>query len=176
MPIQSLRHVQVFATAWTVACQAPLSMEFPKQEFWTGWPFPSPGDLPNPGIEPTSPAFAGKFFTPKPLGKPYVQLYRCRHKSMCVCLCVCVCTYFPPLYPVRCKTITPQQGVTHLVPNCAFLKSLEVPFSLKGTSTSWKTTDSEALGEKTCMSSRFVQNRNMWIHADIHRHMYECKE
>ena len=45
-----------FATPWTVACQAPLSMGFSRQEYWSGLPFPSPGDLPNPGIEPRSPA------------------------------------------------------------------------------------------------------------------------
>ena len=45
-----------FATPWTVALQAPLSMEFPRQEYWSGLPFPSPGDLLDPGIEPTSPA------------------------------------------------------------------------------------------------------------------------
>ena len=44
------------ATPWTVACQAPLSMGFSRQEYWTGLPFPSPGDLPDPGIEPGSPA------------------------------------------------------------------------------------------------------------------------
>ena len=46
--------VRLFATPWTVACQAPLSMGFPKQEYWSGLPFPAPGDLPNPGIELTS--------------------------------------------------------------------------------------------------------------------------
>ena len=45
-----------FVTPWNVALQAPRSMEFPTQEYWSGLPFPSPGDLPNPGIEPTSPA------------------------------------------------------------------------------------------------------------------------
>ena len=45
--------VQLFGTLWTVACQAPLSMGFPRQEYWIGLPCPSPGDLPNPGIEPT---------------------------------------------------------------------------------------------------------------------------
>ena len=50
-----LSHVCLFATAWTVARQAPLSMGFPKQEYWSGLPFTLPGDLPNPGIEPTSP-------------------------------------------------------------------------------------------------------------------------
>ena len=66
MKVKSLVHVQLFATLWTVACQAPLSMEFSRQEYWSGFkkkkkywsglPFPSPGDLPNPGIEPGSPA------------------------------------------------------------------------------------------------------------------------
>ena len=52
----SLHHVQLFVTPWTVIRQAPLSMEFSRQEYWSGLPFPSPGDLPDPGIEPRSPA------------------------------------------------------------------------------------------------------------------------
>ena len=60
-----------FATPWTVAHQAPLSMGFPSQEYWSGLPFHSPGDLPDPGIEPTSPALAGGYFTSEPPGKPY---------------------------------------------------------------------------------------------------------
>ena len=55
--------IWLFATPWTVARQAPLSMGFSRQEYWSGLPFPSPGDLPDPGIEPTSPALAGGFFT-----------------------------------------------------------------------------------------------------------------
>ena len=51
-----LSRVWLFATPWTVARQAPLSLGFPRQEYWSGLPFPSPGDLPDPGIEPTSPA------------------------------------------------------------------------------------------------------------------------
>ena len=47
---------QTLATTWTVVCQAPLSMRFSKQEYWSGFPFPSPGYLPDPGIEPRSPA------------------------------------------------------------------------------------------------------------------------
>ena len=50
-------------TPWTVAHQAPLSLGFPRQEYWSGLPLPSPGDLPDPGIEPKSPALAGGFFT-----------------------------------------------------------------------------------------------------------------
>ena len=52
-----------FATPWTVAHQAPLSMKFPRQEYWSGLPFPTPGDLPGPGIESASSALAGRFFT-----------------------------------------------------------------------------------------------------------------
>ena len=47
--------VQLFATPWTVACQAPLSIELSRQEYWNGLPFPTPGDLPNSGIKPVSP-------------------------------------------------------------------------------------------------------------------------
>ena len=58
----SLSHVQLFATSLTVACQAPRSMEYSRLEFWSGLPFPSPGDLPDPRVKPetfTSPALAG---------------------------------------------------------------------------------------------------------------------
>ena len=54
--VKWLSRVRLFATLWTVACQAPLSMGFSRQEYWSGLPFPSPGDLPDPGIEPGSPA------------------------------------------------------------------------------------------------------------------------
>ena len=63
-----LRHfscVRLFVTLWTVACQMPLSMGFSRQEYWSGLSFPLPGDLPDPGIKPTSlmsPALAGGFF------------------------------------------------------------------------------------------------------------------
>ena len=53
-------------TPWRVALQAPLSMAFFRQEYWSGWPFPSPGDLLNPGIEPISSALADRFFTAEP--------------------------------------------------------------------------------------------------------------
>ena len=61
-----LRCIQLFTTSGTIARQAPLALGFPRQEYWSGLPFPSPGDLPNPGIEPgplTSPALAGRLFT-----------------------------------------------------------------------------------------------------------------
>ena len=59
-----------FATPWTVARQASLSMGFLKQEYWRALLFPAPGDLPNPGIKPTTPALAGEFFTSEPPRKP----------------------------------------------------------------------------------------------------------
>ena len=60
----------ILATPWTVALQAPLSMGFYRQVYWSGLPFPSPGDLPNPGIEPESPAFQADALTSEPPGKP----------------------------------------------------------------------------------------------------------
>ena len=62
---------------WTIVCQAPLSMEFPRQEYWSGLPFPPTGDFPLPGIKPASPvslALAGEFFTTEPPGKPQVYV------------------------------------------------------------------------------------------------------
>ena len=55
--VKSLRRVRLFATPWTVAHQTPPSMGFSRREYWNGLPFPSPGNLPDPGIEPRSPAF-----------------------------------------------------------------------------------------------------------------------
>ena len=71
-----LSSVQFFATLWIVACQPPLSMKLSRQEYWSGLPFPPPGDRPNPGIKPTSfasPAMAGGFFTTEPPGKSDLQ-------------------------------------------------------------------------------------------------------
>ena len=59
-----------FVTPWTVARQAPLSMGFPRQEYWRGLSFPSPGNLPDPRIEPMPPVSASGFFTTEPPGKP----------------------------------------------------------------------------------------------------------
>ena len=74
-----LSHVWLFATPWTVTRQAPLSMGFPRQEYWSGLPFPPPSDLPDPGIKYlslASPALAGCFFTTAPLGKPLRLSYQ----------------------------------------------------------------------------------------------------
>ena len=67
--VKLLSHVQLFATPWTVACQAPLSMGFSRQEYWSGVPFPSPGNLPNPGIKPRSPALQADALSSEPPDK-----------------------------------------------------------------------------------------------------------
>ena len=67
---QSLGRVQLFVTPWTVARQAPLSMGFSRQGYWSGLPFPSPGDLPDPGIEPRSPALQADSLPLSQLGSP----------------------------------------------------------------------------------------------------------
>ena len=66
--MKSLSRVRLFATPWTVAYQAPLSMGFSRQECWSGLPFPSPGDLPNLGIEPGSPALQADALPSEPPG------------------------------------------------------------------------------------------------------------
>ena len=72
------------ATSWTVALQAPLSVGFPRQEYWSGLPFPSPGDLRDPGIKPTSPAWTGGFFTTGPPGKSLHSTVRLVKPLPCV--------------------------------------------------------------------------------------------
>ena len=64
--VKSLSHVQFFVAPWTVAYQAPPSMGFSRQEYWSGLPFPSPGDLPHPGIEPGSPTLQADTLTSEP--------------------------------------------------------------------------------------------------------------
>ena len=66
-------YIQLFVTPWTVSCQAPLSTENFGQEYWCGLPFPPPGDLPNPGIEPMSPTLQAGALLSEPPGKPYAQ-------------------------------------------------------------------------------------------------------
>ena len=68
--MKSLSRVRLFATPWTIAHQAPPCMGFSRQEYWSGFPFPSPGDLPDPGIEPKSPALQADALPSEPPGKP----------------------------------------------------------------------------------------------------------
>ena len=66
---QSFSRVRLFATLWTIVCQAPLSKGFSKQEYWSGLPFPSPGVLSNPGMEPESPVLQADSLPSEPPGK-----------------------------------------------------------------------------------------------------------
>ena len=75
-------------TPWTVARQAPLPMGFPRQEYWSGLPFPTPGDLPYPGIEHRSPVLAGRFFTTEPPGRPSFA-----HRNSKICQVYSCCCY-----------------------------------------------------------------------------------
>ena len=68
--VKSLSRVRLFTTSWTIDYQAPPSMGFSRQEYWSGLPFPSPGDLPNPRIKPKSPALQGNALPSEPPGKP----------------------------------------------------------------------------------------------------------
>ena len=67
---KSLSRVRLFVTPWTVAYQAPLSMGFSRQDYWSGLPFPSPGDLPDPGIEPRFPTLQADALLSDPPGEP----------------------------------------------------------------------------------------------------------
>ena len=73
--VKSLSRVRLFATPWTVAHLAPPSMGFSRQEYWSGLPFPLQGNLPNPGIEPRSPALQADALTSEPPGKPFLYLW-----------------------------------------------------------------------------------------------------
>ena len=92
-----LSHVRLFAIPWTVAYQAPPSMGFFRQKYWSGLPFPSPGDLPDPGIEPGSPAFQADTLTSEPPGKPLLQDNE--HSSLRYTVGPC---YLSILYTVVC--------------------------------------------------------------------------
>ena len=121
MHAQLLSCVRLFGTPRTIANQAPLSMEFSKQDYWGGFPFPSPEDLPNPGIEPGSPALAGGFFTTEPPGKLLTGHWvegtrragetwtrRGRKMSVCCSYHCCCC-----LVANSCLTLLQPHGLAH---------------------------------------------------------------
>ena len=80
--VKPLSHVQFFVTPWTVAYQAPPSMGFSRQEYWSRLPFPSPGDLPNPGIEPRSPTLQTDTLPSEPPGmQAYISEVRIKQEN-----------------------------------------------------------------------------------------------
>ena len=92
---QLLSRVQLFETPWTVAHQAPLSMGFPRQEYWSGLPCPPPGDLPNPGIYSAFPAMVDGFLTTEPPEKPHLIGLRTKIEIMVTLLPVIECPHVP---------------------------------------------------------------------------------
>ena len=78
--VKSLSCVQLFATPWTVAQQAPLSMEFFRQEYWSGLPFPPPGYLPNPGIKPGSPSLQADALP----SEPHMYIFHLHHVKVLI--------------------------------------------------------------------------------------------
>ena len=127
-----LSHVQLFVTPYTVAWQAPLSMGFPREEYWSGLPFPSPGDLPHPGIEPASPKLAGKLFNQCATWEVHMSVCLSVCLSLRVCLHVClracsVAQLCPPLCDhMDCSQGTPKTINTNAA---AFLQHLSLQFS-----------------------------------------------
>ena len=91
--VKLLSRVQLFAAPWTVAHQAPLSMGFSRQEYWSSLPFPSPGDLPDPGIEPRSPALQTDALPSKPPGKSQEFRYISLINDILVCIILSLKTY-----------------------------------------------------------------------------------
>ena len=92
----TLSCVRLFVTLWTVACQSPLSIGFPRQEYWSGLPFPPSGDLPNTGTEPMSPmppAFTDRLFISEPPGLTQELYVLCSVAQLCPTLC----------YPMDCS-------------------------------------------------------------------------
>ena len=104
--VKSLSCVRLFATPWTVAHQAPPSMRFFRQEYWSGLPFPSPEDLPDPGIKPRSPALQADALTSEPPGKP-----------VCVCMSQYFCNYRLDLLPLEHRHMSPLTRNQHKPPS-----------------------------------------------------------
>ena len=113
--VQSLGHIWLFATPWTVARQASLSMGFSRQEYWSGLPFPSPGDLPNPGIEARSPALQADSLPPEPQGRSLnnqVHFWKSRLVSTRTSPSTC---HFASLM-IRTISHRPDSGSAHVSP------------------------------------------------------------
>ena len=82
MQVKLLSYMRLFVIPWTVAYQAPLSREFSRQEYWSGLPFPSPGDLPHSGIKPASPALQGDSLPAEPPRSWYLNIICPRENSL----------------------------------------------------------------------------------------------
>ena len=103
--VKSLSHVRLFATPWTVAYQASTSMIFSRQEYWNGLPFPSPEDLPNPGIKPRSPTLEADSLTSEPPGIGQVQICPAKFYGITEMFYICV---------IKDGSHQPHVGIRHL--------------------------------------------------------------
>ena len=131
-----LSRVRLFATPWTVAYQASPSMGFSRQEYWSGVPLPSPGDLPDPGIEPWSSALEADALTSEPPGKPKVTLTAVKNfkmhsgsnKAGYFCCCHCLVT---KLCPTLCDSMdnSPQVSSVRGIFQARILEWVAIPFS-----------------------------------------------
>ena len=143
------------AAPWIVAHQASLSIGFFRQEYWSGLPFPPPGDLPNPGIEFTSPVFpalAGGFFTTVPPGKP---------PYTCVCVCVHLYVHTHIHSPVHCSHPRSVHGILQ----ARILKWMAIPFPRES---SWPR-DQTHISQVSCTEGRFF---TCWATGkDTHTHV-----
>ena len=82
--VKSLSHVRLFATPWTIAYQAPLSVGFSRQRYWSGLPCPFPEDLPDPGIKPGSPALQADALPSEPPGKHVYREATIKRRTFCI--------------------------------------------------------------------------------------------
>ena len=104
MNVHLLNHIQLFSTPWTAACQPPLFIKFSRQEYWSRLPFPTPGDLLDPGIETSSlasPALVGGFFATSATWEAYLCVCVCMYTYICVCCIYCFLLIFRKL-PIKC--------------------------------------------------------------------------
>ena len=94
----SISHALLFCDPMNCSFQTPLSLEFPKQKYWSGLPFPTPADLPDSGIETVLPATAGRFFTTEPPGKPKKLIEPWVKMQINITIFMCIQTISDPLF------------------------------------------------------------------------------
>ena len=125
MKVKSLSRVQLFATPWTVAYQAPSPTEFSRQEYWNGLPFPSPGDLPDPGIEPGPPALQVDILPSEPPGKPDKAIKNIVGSTYRYCSCLSTKSC-----PILCDPIdcSPLDSSVHGISEASILERVSVSF------------------------------------------------
>ena len=130
--MKSLSRVRLFATPWTVAHQAPLSMGFSWQEYWCGLPWPPPGYCPNPGIKPTSPAVQVDSLLLRLWGSPILNIYVCVcvRARTCVQVYVCVQSLHSCLTLCDLMDCSPSVSSVHGIFLARILEWVAIPFSM----------------------------------------------